>query len=258
MKVRAPNAVTLESYGFVYGNVHVAYHVERKAMAANKPKKISIRVTPESQVVVSAPQGARTSDIHDAVMKRARWIYNSLQAFGAQQLHVQPRRYISGEMQFYLGRRYVLKVVEATDSAPQVKMERGKLIVYLPEFRADKPERVRALLKQWYRVRAKYTFNARLKQLLPQTSWVSGSPEFRVLSMSKQWGSCSTHGTLMLNPHLVKAPRDCIDYVILHELCHIKEHNHGERFYRLLGQVMPEWKTNKQQLDNMAELFLNE
>ena len=67
-------------------------------MAANKPKKISIRVTPESQVVVSAPQGARTSDIHDAVMKRARWIYNSLQAFGAQQLHVQPRRYVSGEM----------------------------------------------------------------------------------------------------------------------------------------------------------------
>ncbi|MFK8078328.1 MAG: M48 family metallopeptidase, partial [Granulosicoccus sp.] len=59
-------------------------------------------------------------------------------------------------------------------------------------------------------------------------------------------------------PHLVKAPRDCIDYVILHELCHIKEHNHGERFYRLLTQQMPDWKKTKQQLDDMAELLLNE
>lgn len=62
----------------------------------------------------------------------------------------------------------------------------------------------------------------------------------------------------MLNPHLVKAPRDCIDYVILHELCHIEEHNHSERFYRLLGQVMPEWRRVKEELDGMAELLLNE
>ena len=62
----------------------------------------------------------------------------------------------------------------------------------------------------------------------------------------------------MLNPHLVKAPGECIDYVILHELCHIKEHNHGQGFYRLLGQVMPEWRNIKQRLDGMAELLLNE
>ncbi len=191
-------------------------------------------------------------------MKRARWIYNNLQSFGAQQLHVQPRRYVSGEMQFYLGRRYVLKVVEDTESAPLVKMQRGKLLVHVTDFEINKAERVRALLKQWYRVRAQYTFNARLQELLPLTDWVTELPEFRVLSMKKQWGSCSAQGTLMLNPHLVKAPRDCIDYVLLHELCHIKVYNHGERFYRLLGQVMPDWKTNKRQLDNMAELFLND
>lgn len=258
MTVRTPDADTSESYSFIYGHIHVDYHVERKATAIRKPKKISIRVTPDSQVIVSAPQDAKTNDIHDAVMKRARWIYNNLQSFGAQHLHVRPRRYVSGEMLFYLGRRYVLKVVKDTDSAPLVKMQRGKLLVRLPECRADKPERVRELLKQWYRARAKYIFNTRLQYLLPQTGWVTNLPEFRILSMKKQWGSCSAQGTLMLNPHLVKAPRDCIDYVILHELCHIKEHNHGERFYRLLGQVMPEWKTNKQQLDNMAELFLND
>ncbi|OED42942.1 metal-dependent hydrolase [Chromatiales bacterium (ex Bugula neritina AB1)] len=258
MTACASDSESLKSCTFIYGNVHVAYHVKRKVAAAGKPRKISIRVTPDSQVVVSAPKDANANDIHDAVMKRAKWIYNSLQSFGDQQFHVQPRRYVSGEMQFYLGRRYVLKVVENTDSAPRVKMERGKLLVHLPKFRADKAEHVRELIKQWYRVRAHYIFNARLQQLLPQASWVNDLPEFRILSMKKQWGSCSTQGTLILNPHLVKAPRDCIDYVILHELCHIKEHNHGERFYRLLRQVMPEWKSNKQHLDNMAELFLND
>jgi predicted metal-dependent hydrolase len=63
---------------------------------------------------------------------------------------------------------------------------------------------------------------------------------------------------LTLNPHLVKAPRDCIDYVLLHELCHIAEHNHGERFYRLLSQVLPNWATVKKRLDTRAEVFLND
>ncbi len=248
----------LETYGFVYGDVHVPYHVERLNITAGESRKVSIRVHPNAQVVVSAPEDAQNHDIHDAVMKRAKWIYDSLQSFNEQRAHVQTRLYVSGEMQFYLGRRYMLKIVEDPETAPRVKMERGKLLVSLPEFQADKAERVRELLRRWYRVRAQHIFKARMEQLLPQVRWVDVVPDFRILSMEKQWGSCSARGTLMLNPHLVKAPRDCIDYVILHELCHIEEHNHGERFYRLLGQVMPEWKSVKQHLDSRAELLLNE
>ncbi len=94
--------------------------------------------------------------------------------------------------------------------------------------------------------------------MLPKTTWVSGRPSFRILTMKKQWGSCSSKGMLMLNPHLVKAPKESIDYVILHELCHIAEHNHSERFWWLLTQVMPQWKEVKAKLDDMAELYLNE
>jgi len=249
---------SLETYGFVYGHVHVPYRVERKITEPGKQRKVSIQVTPDSSVIVNAPEDAGTSDIHDAVMKRAKWIYDRLQAFDAQQMHVQPRRYVSGEMQFYLGRRYVLKVVTSTEAAPRVKMERGNLLVSLPDDPAESTDQIKALLRQWYRTRAQHIFKLRLEELLPQASWVDEIPTFRILSMNKQWGSCSKQGMLMLNPHLVKAPRDCIDYVILHELCHIKEHNHGERFYRLLGQQMPEWKRTKQQLDDMAELLLNE
>ncbi|MGB1009449.1 MAG: M48 family metallopeptidase, partial [Thiolinea sp.] len=72
-----------------------------------------------------------------------------------------------------------------------------------------------------------------------------------------RWGSCSTDNVLTLNTHLVKAPRDCIDYVILHELCHLRERNHGTAFYRLLKLVLPEWEARKTYLDQHAFRFLS-
>lgn len=75
--------------------------------------------------------------------------------------------------------------------------------------------------------------------------------------MRTQWGSCSPKGEVLLNPYLVKAPKVCIEYVVAHELCHLKEHNHSERFYRQLGRVLPDWTMRKAELDNMAELLLN-
>ena len=76
--------------------------------------------------------------------------------------------------------------------------------------------------------------------------------------MKKQWGSCSPQGVITLNPHLVKAPRDCVDYVLVHELCHLVEHNHSVEFYRLLGGQIPGWESVKAKLDGMAEKLLND
>ena len=93
--------------------------------------------------------------------------------------------------------------------------------------------------------------------VMPKTSWVMGLPRFRIMAMEKQWGSCSTKGYFMLSLHLIKAPKECIDYMILHDLCHIDEHNHSDRFWRLLTQVMPYRKEVKAKLDDVAELYLN-
>jgi len=76
--------------------------------------------------------------------------------------------------------------------------------------------------------------------------------------MKKQWGSCSPVGVISLNTHLIKAPTACTDYVLLRELCHLKWHNHGPGFYRLLRPTMPGWESVKNRLDSMAELLLNE
>ena len=247
-----------EEYSFVYGDEAVTYSVIRKPLAEGKKRKIAIKVHPNCEVVVNAPEDAERADIHEAVMKRAKWIDNALQEFRAQQEHVQPKHYVSGEMQFYLGRRYVLKVLEDAEAVPVVKMQRGKLLVTLKRFDERKQAHVKAMVRRWYHLRAERVFHERLAALLPQTTWVEGIPSFRVLPMSKQWGSCSAKGSLMLNPYLIKAPKACIDYVILHELCHIAEYNHSERFWRLLSRVMPQWREVKSQLDGMAELYLNE
>ena len=253
------NEVSKEECSFIYGDEAVTYAVVRKPHPEDKKRKITIKVHPNCEVVVTSPEDASRNDIHEAVMKRAKWIYEALKEFRSHLEYVQSKQYVSGEMQFYLGRRYMLKVIEDKSApTPNITMYRGKLLVTLTHFNNDKSSLVRALVTKWYRSRAEKILHERLAELLPQTIWVKGIPSFRILSMAKQWGSCSAKGNLMFNPHLVKAPKECIDYVILHELCHIAEYNHSEKFWRLLTSVMPNWKEVKSRLDGMAELYLNE
>ena len=267
-----------ENGDFYYGEDKIHYEVVRKEaknksrsdkliIEKPKPRKVVIKVHPDQRVVATAPIDATEEMIHDAIMKRARWIWQSLQDFAKQKEHVLPKRYVSGETQFYLGRRYVLKVIinsEADDTINRtVKLSRGKLNVELSQIDSELGSEERAalvknLLDTWYQEKARLVFAERLNAQLPKASWVKSTPSFRLMTMQKQWGSCSAKGNLILNPHLVKAPKECIDYVILHELCHIAEHNHSEQFWRLLTQVMPNWKEVKARLDGMAELYLNE
>ena len=270
-----------ETGNFYYGEDKIHYEVVRKEAKNNsrsdklitdeiklrKPRKVVIKVHPDQRVVATAPVDASDEMIHDAMMKRARWIWQSLQDFAKQQGYVLPKRYVSGETQFYLGRRYVLKVITNAETNDvinsTVKLSRGKLNVELSQSDSeldldDRAALVKSLIDKWYKDKFRAISRERIEALIHKASWVKNSPSIKLMTMKKQWGSCSTKGNLILNPHLVKAPRECIDYVILHELCHIAEHNHSARFWRLLTQVMPNWKEVKARLDGMAELYLNE
>lgn len=250
----------------IYGNHNIFYDVIRKSQLAGVSKKsarkVIIKVHPDQRVVATVPYDASEDVIQEAMHKRARWIWQSIDEFSKQKNTVLPKQYVSGETQFYLGKRYVLKVIIDAELPPNVKLIRGKLNVTLKHEASKDIDvqivRIKSIIDKWYQHKAKAIFQDRLAQLLPKTTWVAGIPSFRVMVMKKQWGSCSTKGHLMLNPHLVKAPKECIDYVILHELCHIAEHNHSERFWRLLTQVMPNWKDVKAKLDDMAESYLNQ
>ncbi|WP_268799400.1 M48 family metallopeptidase [Pseudomonas huanghezhanensis] len=228
--------------------------VVERAPKARQMQRLLIKVDPDCRVSVQAPATASDEAVLRALKQRGRWIYEQLRQFRTQLAHVTPRQYISGESHYYLGKQHVLKVIEAPEAAQQVRLLRGKLEVSV---RHKSPENVRKLLSDWYRARAREVFSRRLQAVMDQTLWVAGEPLLRIQTMQTQWGSCSPKGRITLNPHLVKAPRDCIDYVLLHELCHIAEHNHSERFYRLMKQVMPQWETVKRRLDEMATALLN-
>lgn len=221
----------------------------------NRAHKVLIKVHSDCRVMVLTPPDTDDQEIIDAVKQRGRWIYKQLKGFREQRQFITPRQYRSGESHFYLGKQYQLKVV-GDDLRPEgVKLLRGKLEVNSWD---GTVENIKSQLKEWYRFRASIVFESRLKRVLEQALWAEGKPNIRLLTMHTQWGNCSPTGLLTLNPHLVKAPAICIDYVILHELCHLVEHNHSDRFYQLLGQVMPEWELVKERLDNMAVKFIDE
>ena len=235
---------------FCYGEERITFE---RVLRPQATSKVLIKVHPDCRVVVSAPEDATSETVLYAVKQRGRWIYEQLREFRQQLEHVTLRKYISGESHYYLGKQYLLKVHVEPNQVQGVKLLRGKLEVTV---RASDATRVKNLLIDWYKIRAREVFARRLDVLLEQALWVQERPPIRILTMQTQWGSCSPNGRITLNPHLVKAPRDCIDYVILHELCHIAEHNHSERFYRLLSQVMPNWEKTKERLDGLASRIL--
>ncbi|CZG52583.1 SprT family zinc-dependent metalloprotease [Legionella pneumophila] len=214
--------------------------------------RITIKVKPDCQVIVFAPPSATHDEIIVAVNKRAKWVYNKLRIFRSQQEYIIHRQYISGESHYYLGKKYLLKVIEDSKAKPQVKLVRGQLQIIA----ARNIEHRRQLLSDWYKQKAFEVFSKRLDQLLSTAPWIKECPSINLRAMRSRWGSCAVNGRITLNTHLIKAPTTCIDYVILHELCHHSEHNHSDKFYRLLNQVSPNWKQVKQYLDKAANLYL--
>lgn len=234
-----------------YGDQRIPYRV---LFVPGRRSRLSIHVHPDGSVQVEAPPETSLQDVKQAVSRRARWLSKQLDQVRRRRAHLLRREYVSGESHFYLGRRYPLKIRENRNAKPSVRLWRGQFQVLVPTRQACV---VQPLLWDWYREHAREVFARRLAALCQSTSWIKRIPQWRLLTMKKQWGSCSPRGVLNLNPHLVKAPATCIDYVLLHELCHLKYHNHSHDFYRLLAQQMPEWEAVKCRLDDMAELLLN-
>lgn len=207
-------------------------------------RTLGIEVHPDMSVVVRAPADCDPATIRDRVGKRASWISKQLTNFERYSPRTPARQYVSGETHLYLGRQYRLKVV--TGEPASVKMNRGHLVLTLPG-KADH-DRVKALLHRWYLDHARQIFIAVLDEFLPRFKGHQ-QPRLIVRAMQSRWGSLSPSGTMTLNANLVRTPRPCIEYVVAHELCHLKHRDHNASFFRLLGQIMPDWEKRKQRLE---------
>jgi predicted metal-dependent hydrolase len=212
--------------------------------------KLTIHVYPEMRVEVLAPASKAIDLILARVGRRSRWIVKQWRYFGQFQPKQPDRRFVSGETHVYLGRQYRLKVTKGVPS--QVRLV-GRYFLVRHSDPGDSGE-VSRLLQDWYVSHAKALFVARLSY------WISGCrplampemPTLTVRKMTRRWGSCTKSGTIALNIDLIKVPLTFIDYVIVHELCHLKIHNHSPAFYRLLTRSMPDWRQRKERLESFA------
>jgi len=224
-----------------FGDREIAFNLQR-----NKRKRLKIVVTPDLVVEVFAPLTAADDQILSTVSKKAPWIIRKLDQLASFHPLPTPRQYTSGETLVYLGRQYLLKV--GTSTRRSAKLIGRKLEVYV-ENPSDRRS-VEKMVEEWYRHNARRIF-ARCLEGCRTIALRHGMPGHRLMirKMQRRWGSCSPAGRIVLNLKLVRAPVHCIEYVIMHELCHLKHHNHSKAFYSLLTRCQPDWRKRKADLD---------
>ena len=210
----------------------------------NHRKNLKINVHPDLSVTVKAPSDKSIPSIIEKVKKRASWIIKQKNFFLSLPPPVPERQYISGETHLYLGKQYRLKIIEQQE-IETVKLKRGYINIYTKN-KNDK-ENIKNLLNKWYLNHARKQFTHKLKQCYQKTKkyGIEKLPPIQIRKMKTRWGSCTKKGKILLNPNLIKTTTHCIEYVITHEICHIKHHNHNKQFYQLLSQVMPDWQQRK-------------
>lgn len=225
-----------------YGGSEIDVNLVRRAR-----KTLEIAVEPDTSVSVAAPVDASLETIETKVRKRAAWIRRQQRYFMQFLPRTPERQYVSGETLRYLGRHYRLKIVPHVQAS--VKLQGGFLIVQT--HRPLNANAIKEMVERWYRERAMVWFAERLEvNLLRFAEPKEFRPKVLIIRMLEQrWGSMSPASRLMLNTRLIEAPVDAIDYVITHELCHIAEPHHGQKFIALLDQVLPDWRRQKEKLE---------
>jgi len=208
-------------------------------------KSLGITVTPDLEVLVKAPIDTPIEKVKEKIKKKAPWIIRQQSFFLVFHPKMTERKYVGGETHLYLGRQYRLKIImEGTES---VKFK-GKFI----EVTTPDKARVKQLVSDWYLLNAKKKLHAIALELIEKFKKYNVEPTSIVLrEMPTRWGSCTSKGKIILNPELIKAPKGCIEYVIIHELCHLVHHDHTQKFLDLQTREMPYWEKWKMKLEKL-------
>ncbi|MDP3642485.1 MAG: SprT family zinc-dependent metalloprotease [Bacteroidota bacterium] len=208
-------------------------------------KSLGITVTPDLEVLVKAPIGTPIEKVKEKLRKKAPWIIRQQSFFLTFHPKLTDRKFVGGETHLYFGRQYRLKII--FDQVECVKLK-GKFI----EVTTLDKAKVEELVSNWYLQNAKNKLRAIALELIEKFKKYKVEPNSIVLiEMPTRWGSCTAKGKIILNPQLIKAPKGCIEYVIIHELCHLIHHDHTQKFLDLQTREMPNWEKWKMKLEKL-------
>lgn len=223
-----------------FGNRQIDFRLEY-----SNRKSLGITVTPEMKVLVRAPADTSIEKVKEKIRKKAPWIIKQQSFFLSFHPKAPARRFISGESHLYLGRQYRLKVIPGKIESVKLK---GKFI----EVITNEKSKAKQLVSDWYLQNAKLKFHSIARPLIEKFSKYKVEPTSIVFrDMPTRWGSCTPKGKIILNPKLIKAPKGCIEYVIIHELCHLIHHDHTQKFIDLQTKEMKDWEKWKTKLEKL-------
>jgi len=225
---------------FTYGKQRIAY-----TLTFAQRQTLEIAVLPDGKVTVKAPVRANIDDIRKQLLRRARWIVRKINYFKQFKPRTPPRQYIGGETHLFLGKTYRLKINEGEKE--EVKKTRGFLWVTVTR---KNQERVEQVLEKWLADHTREQFGACVAKYWAEFEKMGFQlPRLAVRHLQQRWGSLSHNQTLTLNSHLIRAPLECFEYVVVHEFCHLSHRDHSKAYFSLLEKIMPDWKRRKQKLE---------
>jgi predicted metal-dependent hydrolase len=224
-----------------YGSKSIEYNLSFATR-----KSLGIKVLPDGLVSVIAPNDTSLIDINKKVKSKANWILKQQAFFCSYKPNTPERKYVNGETHLYLGRQYKLQIIE--DAINEIKIYRGAMIM---KTKKTNPEYLEKKLNEWYKEKAIFHFGELLNSSLEKfIKYKIEKPVLDIRLMQKRWGSCTKSGKIILNTELIKAPKGSIEYVVIHELCHLIHYNHNKDFYDLQNRLSPNWEKWKEKLEH--------
>lgn len=219
----------------------LGYEVHRK-----KVKNINLRIRPNMEIYISAPMNLHSDYIENFIRSKEKWIKQVLQKIEDAKQNQLPSQYLSGEKHKYLGKEYELEVKQGNSN--RVSIKEGKIILTVISNIFENSDEKKKVMEKWYFENAQKVFVNAIQKWLEILD--ESIEKLSIKPMKSRWGSCNyVKRYINLNTELIKRAQFEIEYVVLHELTHLKYPNHGKGFYRYIENYMPNYK--------MAEKMLN-
>lgn len=215
-----------------------------KIICTPRRRTASVQVSPQNKVSVIVPDNLPQVKIDDIIRRKTPWIIKKIKTNEAVQHPIKPKEYVNGEAFSYLGRNYRLKIKEG--SRQSVEFKNGRFYVYVPADEKDREKVIKTALNDWYRSHAKEKLYARASAYADRVG--VSFKNIRVKKLKSRWGSCTKAGNINFNWRIIMAPMSIVDYVVVHELCHLKYHDHSKEFWKLLGQIFTDYRERKEWL----------
>lgn len=230
----------MEKQIFIYGNYSYEYFLIKQSR-----KTVSLTVQPSLRIILKCPINYKDEKIQKFLKNKWHWLEKQIKYFKRYKRETFIKEYISGESFLYLGRQYKLMVRKAKED--KVSLKHGRLLLFTSKSVSDKNNN-KKILQNWYMERTEKIFLDEYKKVLKFFDY-DFEPQLATREMNKRWGSFLNNKKIILNPRLIQAPKECIDYVITHELCHMKHKNHDTKFYNALKSKIPNWEEVKEKLE---------